>query len=518
MTVPYFLGVNARMHGHRTAVVCEDDRVTWREFDEGINRAANMLLSLGLKKGEKVVLVMDTSIAMLEMIFGITRAGGVVITLNPALPAEALSYMINKLTGARLFAAVEQVELIDSMRAGLLGIQPRGFYVFGDSRPGWLAAGQLLSQASANAPDVNVAATDTMDITFTSGTTGRPKGIELVHQARFNYGWGLGLGLHMDRHSVTICTTPLYTNACWVLMIPALQNAGTVVLMKRFDPHRFLELVDRERCTHLYLLPFQATAVTECGRAMTANGTSALRVLSGGAMLPDKTHGRLRQIFPNVEVHLLYGQSEGFTTIAGPKDFALGKHGTMGMAVFGADLRLIDRDGNDLGIGAEGEIVFHGPGMMKGYFADPEKTAEIIWKGPQGRTYLRTGDFGRIDEQGYLFFLGRAQDVIRYKNQSLFASQIERIFSQHPDVKEASVCGIEDELAGEIPVAFVILREGAAKDPAALLAWAKQHAASQPIAADVMICEEFPRGSLEKVQRKALAATYIRKPPRDVNA
>ena len=103
MTVPYFLGVNARMHSHRTAVVCEDDRVTWRAFDEGINRAANMLLSFGLKKGEKVVLMMDTSIAMLELIFGIARAGGVLIPLNPTQPAEMLIYMINKLEGARLF-------------------------------------------------------------------------------------------------------------------------------------------------------------------------------------------------------------------------------------------------------------------------------------------------------------------------------------------------------------------------------------------------------------------------------
>lgn len=508
MTVPYFLSVNARMHSHRTAVVCEDDRVTWREFDGETNRAANMLLSLGSEKGDKVILMMDTSIAMLEMIFGITRAGGVVIPLNPTQPLEMLIYMINKLDGARLFADADQVDLVETMRARITAIDAQAYYVFGEARPGWSEVQPLLNQATTEAPAVDVTAADTMDITFTSGTTGWPKGIELAHQARFNYGIGVASSLHMDRHSVAICTTPLYTNACWVLMIPALQNAGAIVLTKRFEPNRFLELVDRERCTHLYLLPFQAIAVTECESAAAADGASAIRILSGGATLPDKTSDRLHKIFRNVEVHLLYGQSEGFTTIAGPKDFALGKPGTMGMAVFGADLRLIDRKGKDLGIGAEGEIVFHGPGMMKGYFGDPEKTAEITWLGPQGRTYLKTGDFARIDEQGYLFFLGRASDVIHYKNLRVFASQIEQVFGRHPDVKEVCVCGVENEADGEMPVAFVILRDGASCDCAALLEWANQQTGDQPAAADVIIRNEFPRGSLEKVLKAALAASY----------
>lgn len=508
ITIPYFLGVNARMHGHRDAVVCEDEKATWAEFDQGINRAANSLLALGLGKGDKIVLVMDTSIAMLEMIFGTMRAGGVVTTLNPTLPTDALEHMINMLDGARLFADSEFTALVDAMRPRLTGIAAGAYYVFGKGAAGWAAAEPLLASASAEDPGIRVETTDTMDITFTSGTTGRPKGIELAHQARLNYGVGMGGGLHMDRHSVTICTTPLYTNASWVLMIPALQNAGTVVLMRQFTPERFLELVDRERCTHLYLLPFQAIPLAECKAADKADGTSALRILSGGAMLPEKTHERLLEIFPNVEVHLLYGQAEGFTTIAGPKDFALGKHGSMGMAVFGADLRLIDKDGQDLGIGTEGEIVFHGPGMMKGYFEDPDATAKIQWQGPNGRVYLRTGDYGRIDEQGYLFFLGRAQDVIRHAGKSLFASDIEKVYSQHPDVAEVCVCGIEDAVEGERPVAFVIAREGAALEGGPLLAWAADAAAGKAGAVDVVVCDDFPRGSLGKVQKKALAASY----------
>ena len=510
MTAPYLIEVNARMHGHRPAVVCEDDRLSWSDLDAGVNQAANTLISLGLERGDKVVLVMDTSLAMMTMVFGVMRAGGVVVPLNPTQPQDALTYMINKLSHARLFCDEALVGLVEDMRPDLSGISADGYFSFGKPVEGWRSVDSLLPVASTVAPNVAVSATDTSDITFTSGTTGRPKGIELAHQARFNYGFGVAQSLHMDRHSVAICTTPLYTNGSWVLMLPALLQAGTVVLMKQFEPNRFLELVSRERCTHVYLLPFQATLVAECQAADVVDGASVLRILSGGAMLPDKIYARLLEVFPNVEVHLLYGQSEGFTTIAGPKDFALGKQGSMGMALFGADLRLIDEEDNDLGIGAEGEIVFHGPGMMKGYFEDPEKTAELIWNGPNGRTYFRTGDFARIDEDGYLFFLGRAQDVIRYKGEALFASQIEHVLSRHPDINEVCVCGIQDGSDGHMPVAFVIPREGASIDPVEVLNWSIAEAQGKPVAVEIVVRTEFPRGVLDKVLKKDLAATYVR--------
>jgi acyl-CoA synthetase (AMP-forming)/AMP-acid ligase II len=275
------------------------------------------------------------------------------------------------------------------------------------------------------------------------------------------------------------------------------------VLIPRFSPDAFLEAVQKEGGTHTFLVPTQYIGILQ--QDPSRYDTSSLKVLvTAGQSLSKVTYDGLLAAFPRSQIYEVYGMTEGFSTIRIPEDVARGKQGTVGKPVFLEDVRIIDQDGNELPPGETGEIVGYGAGMMKGYYARADLTAAATWVSPTGRTYMRSGDIGRLDEDGFLYVSGRLKDMIKSGGINIYAADLEQIVMQHPAVKEVAVVGIPHEKWSETPVAAVLLKNGQDVSPFEMMNWANGRLSKYQRLTRVLIRSEFPRATYGKVQKQQL--------------
>ncbi len=506
LLLPEVIANNAKFRGNHLAAICGEQRLTWRDFDRRSNQVANALIARGIERDDKVGLLMRNSIAMFELSWGVIKAGAVVVPLNTMMSPDALARMVDNADAKLLFVDATTAHLLPGMQETLTLSAAAICAV--ETVPSVQDFAASIAVASEAAPNVPIGFSDTMIIIYSSGTTGTPKGIELSHWARHNYTLACGPELGIDRFAVSLCSTPLYTNGTWLMMLPTVFRGGTLVLLPKFSPRAFLETVERERCTHTFGVPTQFIAIVDGGEVPRHDISSMRAILSAGQPLLSDTYDRLCAAFPQAGVFELYGQTEGFLTMAGPRDFALGKQGSVGLPLFGADICIIDEQGKVLGAGELGEITGYGPGLMKGYYKGPARTAEIIWRDPRGRTYLRSGDIGRIDEDGYLFIAGRIRDMIKSGGINVFASDIEEVFIRHPDAGEVACIGIPDEKWGETPLLLVIPREGARISEIELMQWGNARLGKYQRVCRVEFRSSFPRAAHDKIQKRALRDPY----------
>jgi long-chain acyl-CoA synthetase len=494
---------NARVNASRTAVICAEQRLTWRELEARTSQVANALHALGLTKGDKVALFMPNSMALFELFWGVIRAGCVVVSLNTMLEGSALSRLTSASDAKVLFVDDSTQAMIDSIRGGLDQIAPDMFFTAGTAQPGWRGALALFDAASSSPPTVRIVPEDSMTIIFTSGTTGVPKGIEHSHRGRMNYPLGFGMGLAIDRYSVAICATPIYASGTWITMLPTMYRGGTVVLLPSFSSRAFLDAVQREHGTHSFLVPTQYIGILQ--EDLSKWDTTSLKTLvASGQPLPRVIYDALLKNFPGTAIHECYGMTEGFATIASPEDIAHGKRGTVGKPVFLDDLRIIDAAGNELGAGETGEIVAYGTGMMKGYYNRPDLTEAATWIAPSGRTYMRSGDLGHMDEDGFLFVSGRLKDMIKSGGINIYAADLEQVVMTHPSVKEVAVVGIPHEKWSETPVGVVILKPDMSVEPETLKQWVNERLSKYQRLSHILIQDDMPRATYGKVQKQTL--------------
>ncbi|WP_068071530.1 class I adenylate-forming enzyme family protein [Novosphingobium lentum] len=502
---------NARFYRARTAVVCGPDRLTWQELDRKVNQTANALIGLGCTKGTKVCMFMPNAIESFVLFWGTVKAGGVIVPLNLMLDGASLARLATASEGVLIFANAGSRAQIDAVRGELPNIRADGFYLFGGAAAktadGWADADALVAAASPAPPPVKVDAADAMTIIYTSGTTGTPKGIEHSHFGRLNYAYGFGAGLEIGRYSVAICATPIYASGTWITMLPTLYNGGKIVLLPKFTPAAFLDAVADEGGTHSFMVPAMYVSILQ--HADRSRDASTLKVLvSAGQTMTMATREQLAARFPAAGIYEVYGMTEGFFTIATPADFARGKRNTVGMPGFLEDIRIVGEDDAELATNATGEIVAYGPGMMNGYYGRPDLTEETVWVSPAGRTYLRSGDLGHIDDDGFLYVSGRKKDMIKSGGINIYAVDIEEVLMAHEAVGEVAVIGIPDERWTETPIAVVALRPGSALGEDELLTWTNARLAKYQRLTRVVFADDFPRATYGKIQKDKLRETY----------
>jgi long-chain acyl-CoA synthetase len=499
---------HAKFSPKHAAVRCGSDRLTWRELELRTNKVANALRQRGLVKGDKVCLLMHNSVAMFELLWGIIKAGGVAVPLNVMVARDALVLMINNCDARLLFVDEFTIDAIAPARAELSNIGDGGLFLVGELNFPWQSANDLIDKAPEQVPDVHIDPLDSMNIIYTSGTTGVPKGVEHSQFARFSYALGLSNWLHFDRNSIAVAATPLYTNGTWLTMLPCMYHGGTVVLLPKFTGEAFVEALESTRGTHVFLVPTQSIAVLEA-LAHAGRDVSSLRVLlSSGQALPPKTYHELVAAFPHTGIYEVYGMSEGFGTLASPEDLRLGKPGLVGKPFFLDDICIINENGQQVPPGDDGEIVGYSGGLMKGYYKDNARTDEITWVGPGERKFLRSGDIGRIDDDGFVYVLGRIKDMIKSGGINVYASDIEAAFMEHPQVREVAAIGIPHEKWIETPLLFVIRRPGATITEDALRDWGNERLSKYQRVSRVEFRENFPRANYDKVKKAELRAPY----------
>ncbi len=505
LTIPDVISGYARRQPEREALVCGETRLTWAALVSAIHRAANALIARGLAKGDKVALLTRSSAEMAILILATAKAGGVVVPLSPLADAGAIGRMIERSDARFLFATGDNLA---TWEATGTAIEHRIAIDFQAS--GWEGWAAFLDGAPDTDPGVELFLEDDFNIMYTSGTTGDPKGAVHSHYSRLLYplGWGVTVGI--DQNATVLATTPLYHNGTWITMLPALHHGGRLVIMEKFDAGEFLRLVETERCTHGFLVPSQLIVALERDD-FDGFDTSSLRViLTGGSPLPSTTFDEVGRRFPHSGLYEIYGMSEGFATMVGPEDYARGKAGTVGRPIhfLNTDVRLIGPDDGEVGPGEIGEVVGSSAVLMKGYYKDPERTAETLWHDGDGRAYLRSGDLGRMDGEGYLTIVGRSKDMIISGGVNLFPSDIEEVFIAHEAVSEVAVIGIPHARWGETPLLLAIPRAGAGIREDELMAWGNERLGRHQRVAGVEFRDGFPRNAFDKIMKRELRAPY----------
>jgi long-chain acyl-CoA synthetase len=488
----------ARYRAGATAVVFEDERLTYGQFWARVARVGNMLRALGIGPGDKVATVAANSLELLEAYWAVPTIGAVLVPLSPLLLREGLSSLLRGSDARCLIAQAAMLPVLREMGGEL---PPHVLILDGD--PAGFGDYRLLRDAQ---PETLVPAAvgqdDLFNIMFTSGTTGMPKGIMHTHFVRSMYATLMGQAFRMTPESRTLHSGAIVFNGAFVTMMPTFFLGGTYVLLRQFDAEQTIAAIESERVTHVMLVPAQIVAILGAQGFDPKRLASLECILSLGAPLLQQDKDRLNRELPG-RLYELYGLTEGFVTILDRSD-AVRKGGSVGIPPPCFHMRIERPDGAEAAVGEPGEIVGRGPMLMAGYYKRPDLTAEAVREG-----WLHTGDVGYVDDEGYLHLVDRMKDMIDSGGVKVYPRDIEEVAARHPDVREVAVFGVPHEKWGETPVAAVILRQGARVSAEELRDWINERVSArfQRVSA-VVIMEDFPRSTAGKTLKREMREPY----------
>ena len=506
ISLPELWQSHARFAPDKLAVVCGERRETWSQLDAGMNRVANRLIRAGVGHGDKVAVVMANCVDMLYILYGIVKAGACVVPISMLLRAEQIAVLVKDSEAIALIAGDGPGALGEEFIGRLPSLRPDLKIGFGFDRPGWTAFSDWIADAPTTCPNVEHSPDDDFSIIYSSGTTGSPKGILHSHSARCHWSYSNALELRLRRDSVALVTTSLYSNGSWFMLLPPLFMGATIVILESFSPLALLRTIAAERVTHTFMVPTQFITTLAEPELDRTDLTSLQSVLSAGSPLWDSTKAEIRARF-TTQLFELYGFSEGFATLIGPQD-VFERAGSVGKPVLGFDLRILDDQGVEVAQGESGEIVGRGAGLMKEYFRKAAETEEVIWRDASGRGFVRSGDIGRLDADGFLYILDRKKDMILSGGFNVFPKDIEAVVAQHPDVMDVTVIGIPHPKWGETPLAFVIARPGVTPVLDELREWCNQRLGKAQQLRQIELRADFPRNALGKVLKRVLREPY----------
>jgi long-chain acyl-CoA synthetase len=489
---------SARSFPHQRAIVFQDRVTDFVTFDAMTDRVAAGLAQRGIQPGDRVGLYCINSDFFALAYFGILKAGAAVVPLNLLLNPKEVSFILSD-------AGAKALIYFEAFAPSVAALQVSGlrFQVCigsGKARPGDVAWPELL--APGHLPStVKHSPDDLAAVLYTSGTTGFPKGAMLSHRNLASNVASIRQALHLEPgRDVLLVVLPMFhAFAATVGMIFPLLNGCTLVPVPRFDPVHVADLVEKHNVTVLPMVPSMFSVLLKLPDAAAPKFASLRFCVSGGAALPEQVMRHFEAKFGK----LIY-EGDGPTecspvTCVNPIG-GVRKPQSVGRCVPDVQMKIVDGEGRELPHGQVGEICVRGPNVMKGYWNQPEETKAAFFG-----EWFRTGDLGTEDDDGYFYIVDRKKDMIIVNGMNVYPRMVEELLYKHPAIREAAVVGERDELHGEIPIAFVSLREGASVTPAEVRAYCRNNLGRHEIPRKVFIRGDLPKSAAGKILKRELS-------------
>lgn len=488
----------------RVAVKYRDIGLTYRELNTRINQVAHGLLDLGVEKGDKIGVLMYNCIEFFELFYAIAKIGGVMVPINFRLSPKELEYIINNSDSSALIYSEHFQETVDRIRVDLTKVR---HYICknNESLTNAHSYSSIFNNEMLSEPEVSwdIGMDDMQMIMYTSGTTGLPKGVVFTHSQLLWSAAAQVVEYSYKQDDVTLLTGPLYHVGALVdLSIGTTNIGGTNVIMPslELDIEFLLKTIERERVTNLLLFPVMLIRIFELSDLSRYDLESLRFAIVGGERIDPLLLKKFQKKWPLAKAYQAYGLTEGseFISIL-DSEFMISKAGSIGRPFFNVRIRLIDSEGKDVPVGEVGEILNQSPVTRGEYWKNSEETVRTFSDG-----WCRTGDLGRVDEDGFLWIVGRKKEMIRSAGENIYAAEVENVISSHPSVSEVAVYPVADPVMTESVMASVVLLKDYALTSEELIEYCKQHIASYKKPKYVEFIDSLPRTPTNKVMKYIL--------------
>ncbi len=501
-------------YGSHTAIKYNELSYTYRQMGENAYRLANAFLELGLQKGQRVAFLMSNCPEYIFTEYALAKIGAVRVPLAVLLSSDDHIYMMNH---SEAVVLVYHEKLTERVLAMIPRLETVKYFICVSSDPAKVPAGHLHLQSmmashTSQPTHVEVTSDDLCGIYYTGGTTGRPKGVMLSHRAWVNAVILEMLELSLGRDETFAYMTPM-THAGGVLLLPVLMRRGICLIMESFSPIHFLEQVEKEKVTAAMLVPTMIYSLLDFPDWAKYDTSSLRDILYGAAPIaPERLKQAITRYGPIFSQY--YGQTESpmILTALQKEEHVIDNpererqiFSSCGRATITTQIKLIDENGKEVSGGEVGEIVARSTFMMDGYYKDPEKTAATIQDG-----WLHTGDMARRDEDGFIYIVDRAKDMIISGGYNIFPREVEDVLFEHEAVKQVAVIGVPDDKWGEATKAIVVLNPGKSVTEAELIQFVKSRKGSLLAPKSVEFWEAIPLTNLGKLDKKKIREPYWR--------
>ncbi|HET9904854.1 MAG TPA: AMP-binding protein [Xanthobacteraceae bacterium] len=508
MRVEQFLRDSTTRFPDKTAVVAGGRRLTYWEIDDLSDRLAGALAARGLMRGDRVVIYMDNSWETVVAIFATLKAGAVFSPINPTTKADKLAYVINN---CRAKALITQDRLVP-IAAAALACSPTATIalVAGGAGECPLPGGFRYEEAladKAEPPAVPGISLDLAMLIYTSGSTGLPKGVMMTHENVVAAATSITTYLENTEDDVILNVLPISFDYGLYQVLMAAKVGATLVLEKSFAfPQVIFEKMRAERVTGFPLVPTMAALILQM-KELAPDSFPHLRYITNtAAALPPSHIARLQELFPGAQLFSMYGLTECKRCTYLPPEELRRRPGSVGIAIPGTEAYVVDEAGARVGPGETGELVIRGPHVMKGYWEDCEATDRALRPGPfPWEKVLYTGDLFRTDEDGFLYFVGRKDDIIKTRGEKVSPKEVENVLYALPGISEAAVVGVPDPILGTAIKAVVVAESGlTAQD---VIRHCARHLEDYMVPKHVEFRTELPKSANGKISRREIAAT-----------
>ncbi|MFF2446246.1 fatty acid--CoA ligase family protein [Neobacillus sp. NPDC058068] len=510
MNLSLKLHETAKKFADKPAYYFMDQASTYAELDGAITRFASGLEKLGVKKGDHIALLLGNSPHFVISLYGALRLGVTVIPVNPIYTPDEIGYILNNGDVKTVVALDLAIPLAEKMHTFLPKVEN---YVFCETTPNSIVQSEIenltvypkmksfseivaAGELSFQGPELKEE--DTAIILYTSGTTGKPKGAMLTHKNLFSNANDVSEYLKMNNDDRVVTALPMFHVFCLTVSLNApLLSGATMLIVPKFSPKEIFALVKDYEATVFAGVPTMYNFLHQYPEGNPDDLKSLRLCISGGASMPVALLKNFEQKF-NVLVSEGYGLSEASpVTSFNPLDRPR-KPGSIGTSILRVENKVVDELGEEVPVGAVGELIVRGPNVMKGYYKMPEETAAAIRNG-----WLHTGDMARMDEEGYFYIVDRKKDLILVGGYNVYPREVEEVLYNHPDVVEVAVVGVPDSNQGEAVNAYVV-RKNPELNKEQVLEYCKEHLAKYKVPTTIEFLEELPKNTTGKILRRAL--------------